>query len=82
MTRLSFPPKKHPLVYNPVRIVTVLILNAMVASWHPAGATLAESWSWMLSCNLALDLLWMASDGEPDGASVLAGLAVSAVITD
>ena len=34
----------------PFEIVTVLILSAMVASWHPSGATLAEGRSGTL-CN-------------------------------
>ena len=36
-------------------IVTVLMLSAMVASWHPTGATLAEGRSGTSSCNRALD---------------------------
>ena len=38
------------------RIVTVFILTAMGASWHPTGATLAESWSGTMSCNPAQEL--------------------------
>ena len=36
-----------------LRVVTVLILSATVASWHPTGATLAEGQSETLSCNPA-----------------------------
>ena len=39
---------------TPFGIVTVLILSAMVASWHPTGATLAEGWPGTLPCNPAL----------------------------
>ena len=39
-----------------VGIVTVLILSAMVGSWHPTGASLAEGRSGTLSCNPAQEL--------------------------
>ena len=45
-------------------IVTVLILSGTVASWHPAGATLAEGLSGTLSCNPALKT-WVETKMSP-----------------
>ena len=39
----------------PFGIVTIVMLSAMVASWHPTGATLAEGRSGTLSCNPSQD---------------------------
>ena len=48
-TRWQLPPCNPPF-----GIMTVLILSAMVASWHPTGATLVEGRSGTLSCNPVL----------------------------
>ena len=55
-----------PYTPPPFGIRTVFILSAMVtATWLPTGATLAESWSGMLTCNTALGQLELTLSVSP-----------------